>query len=214
MEARRSDEGEPPLPADPLPLIAYLRGEISTDELPSQLHLPEELWQQMDELWQRSIADIDRGVVREWGGVLILDPQGHLRLANVVGGSAERLVIRYDVPEGTVVGSFHTHPYADGTTGVGFSGQDIADMLNTGERLSLLQSGREIFALLRTEKTPDGVDALHLRALHMALYEEYRRRGLSVQRAVHYANVELCEYLWLAFYTGLAGRPLEEVYRP
>lgn len=215
MDAGRNDEGEPPLPADPLPLIAYLRGEISTDELPSQLHLPEELWQQMDELWQRSIADIDRGVVREWGGVLVLDPQGQLRLTNVVAGTSGQVGIAFTPVHGTIVGSFHTHPYADGTTGVGFSGQDIADTINGGELLSLLQSGLEVFALLRTEHTPMRVDAAHVKEQHNRLLHHYViQEGMGVMRAVRYTNAMLCEHYGLAYYYGVTYDVLEEVYKP
>lgn len=125
-------ERTPSLPADPSPLIAYLHGEISIDELPSQIRLPQTLWQQMNDLWQRSITEIDRGVVREWGGVLILDSQGRLRLVRPVAGTAGQVRIARSSVRDAVVGSFHTHPYPDGTTGIGFSGRDIADTINGG----------------------------------------------------------------------------------
>lgn len=203
------------MPSDPSSLIAYLRGEISTDELPSQLHLPPALWQQMNDLWQRSIAEIERGVVQEWGGALILDPHGRLQLVRPVAGTQGQVRIVPGSVRGAVVGSFHTHPYPDGTTGIGFSARDIADTINGGEKLSLLQSGLEVFALLRTEYVPTRVDLLHLQDQHDRLLQYYVfQENMDITRAVRYANAALCEPYGLAYYYGVAFDELEEVYRP
>ncbi len=43
------------------PLIEFLRGRLSWRDLLEEITLPDELWQQMDELWQRSIAHIGEG---------------------------------------------------------------------------------------------------------------------------------------------------------
>jgi len=40
-------------------------------ELPEELELGEHVAQQMDALWQKSIQDIDRGVVREHAATLV-----------------------------------------------------------------------------------------------------------------------------------------------
>ncbi len=175
--------------------------------------MPQSLWQQMDTLWQRSVAEIKRGRVIEWGGVLVLDGEGQLRLVNVVAGTEEQ--VRLVVPSGmTFVGTFHTHPYADGTTGIAFSGADIADAINSGERISLLQSGRDTFALLRTHLTPWRVFRTLLKAQYEAAHDFYLMQRFSEQDAVHYAVTDLCEAYGLAFYSGLAFERLIEVYRP
>lgn len=111
--------------------------------------------------------------------------------------------------------TIHTHPYADGTTGVGFSGRDIADTINSGEVLSLLQSGLEVFALLRTEHVPGHVDPFYVQNQHDRLLRHYViQERMGVMRAVRYANAALCEYYGLAYYYGTAFDVLEEVYRP
>ena len=124
------------------------------------------------------------------------------------------MAIESDTLLGQFVGSFHTHPYPDGITGIGFSGADIADTINSGELLSIVQSGQEIFALLRTEFTPARVNRLRLQREHDDLHYDYLGRVRSVQIAVHYTNADLCQAYGLAFYTGLMFHALEEMYRP
>lgn len=46
--------------------IEFLRGRLSWRDLPEEITLPDSLWQQMDELWQLSIAHIAEGRVSEW----------------------------------------------------------------------------------------------------------------------------------------------------
>ena len=56
------------------------------------------------------------------------------------------------------IGTFHTHPHEDGTT-TAFSDQDIASALETQEKISLVRSGDETYALARTDLTPETVNA-------------------------------------------------------
>lgn len=95
-----------------LTLIAYLQGLITLDVLPNVLILEQELWEAMDELWERSVSRISEGVVVEWGGLLELRGS-RLRLVNPVSGTATglRLLIPKDK---RFVGSFHTHPQCCG----------------------------------------------------------------------------------------------------
>jgi len=194
-------------------LIAFLRGEIDSTALPAEIELDKSLWQAMDGLWQRSVQRITQGKVTEWGGTLMLDTEDRLRLVKVRQGTRGYVTIESDTPD-QFVGSFHTHPYPDGTTGIGFSGADIADTISSGELLSIVQSGQEVFALLRTELTPTWVNRSRLQREHDDLHYDYLGRVLSVQRAVHYTNVDLCEAYGLAFYVGVTFHKLEEVYRP
>lgn len=194
-------------------LIAFLRGEIDSTALPTEIELDKSLWQAMDSLWQRSVQRIAQGEVSEWGGTLILDAEDRLKLVNVRQGTRGYVAIESDTPD-QPVGSFHTHPYPDGTTGIGFSGADIADTINSGELLSIVQSGHEVFALLRTELTPTWVNRSRLQREHDDLHYDYLGRVLSVQEAVHYTNVDMCEVYSLAFYVGVTFHKLEEVHRP
>lgn len=165
------------MPPQADPLIRFLRGELSWRDLPEELVLPDSLWQQMNELWQRSVARIAEGQVREWGGVLVLDDEGHLHLVDIVQGSEDRVQLTA-VSRKLFVGSFHTHPYADGTTGIAFSGADIADIINSRELISLVQSGRDVYMIIRTDETPDHVDRASLKERHNALHWEYLARDV------------------------------------
>ena len=73
-----------------LALLAYLRGLIPLDTLPDTLTFDDALWQAMDDLWQRSIARIDEGIVVKWGGdVLTMNKQKekHMYLLNIWGNA-------------------------------------------------------------------------------------------------------------------------------
>lgn len=195
------------------PLIEFLRGRLSWRDLPEEITLPDSLWQQMDELWQRSIAHIAEGRVSEWGGVLVLDEQDKLKLIGVVEGTGERVQLAFDL-DVTFVGSFHTHPYTDGTTGIAFSARDITDTINSGELISIVQSGQEVFALVRTGETIPYVDEGLLKARFEMLYWQHLGQRASDQQAVYYANLDICSECGLAMYVGRVFEPLWEAYRP
>ncbi|MFQ5857247.1 MAG: hypothetical protein ACE5LU_16695 [Anaerolineae bacterium] len=194
-------------------LIEFLRGRLSWRDLPEEISLPANLWRQMDELWQRSIAHIADGQVSEWGGTLILDREDHLKLINIVQGTMGYVALNHST-EDTFVGTFHTHSALNGMTGIAFSGVDIADAINSGEMLSLIQSGRNVYALLRTDRTPLHVD----RRLCVTDFEEqalgYLGQGMSLSRAIRYTNIDLCQQFDLCFYEGIVFDDLVEEYRP
>ena len=88
---------------------------MSTDmpaELPEQLELGEQVAQQMDALWQNSVQDIDKGVVREYAATLVEGQDGELKLVNPVEGTSNSVVPNLDITEDEeFVGTFHTHPH-------------------------------------------------------------------------------------------------------
>ena len=53
------------------------------------------------------------------------------------------------------LGFFHTHWYLNETEQIGFSHLDFAGVLEDGECLSIVRSGEQVFALLRTEMSPE-----------------------------------------------------------
>lgn len=159
------------------------------------------------------IAHIAEGQVSEWGGAVILDEQDNLKLESIVEGTAHYLRIRRPERE-FFVGSFHTHPRADGITGIPFSAVDIVDMINAGEQLSIVQSGADVFMMLPTEMTPARMDAAELYPAYASLHNHYLGENHTEADAAYYANVDLCIVYHLVFYLGSAFRPLEEVYRP
>jgi hypothetical protein len=125
-------------------------------ELPEQLELGDQVAQQMDALWQKSIRDIDRGVVREHAATLVKGQGGELKLVNPVVGEEDRVRPDREVAEGEkLLGTFHTHPYKEGYTAVAFSGQDIANAINSHDDITVVQSGEDVFASQPTDKTPE-----------------------------------------------------------
>lgn len=192
-------------------LIGYLQGRVPLNELPDVLHLDDRLWQAMDDLWRQSIVDIDRGIVVEWGALLEIR-HGHLQLIKSRKGTAAGL--RLIVPlTARFVGSFHTHPDPQGHTGIGFSGADFADMVNQGEHISLVQSGRDLFMLLRTNGTPAAASAQEWRAQMNQLFERAYRERRNILAASLIANRTISQELSLVFFYGRMFGQLVEVYR-
>lgn len=194
-------------------LITFLRGQLSLSDLPEKIELDKHLWQVMDELWQRSIQYIDQRRVSEWGGVLVLDELDNLKLINITKGTDQHISLRIPI-QLTFVGSFHTHPYIDGTTGIAFSGADIADAINNREIISIVQSGRDVFVLMGANKVPSQVNRTLLKYQHTVLHHQYLSEGMSDRKAVYYANLDICEAYHLTFYTGQVFSSLWEVYQP
>lgn len=195
--------------------IRLLRGELTSAELPDRIDLGE-FNATMNELWERSIRDIDQGRVVEWGGVLVLDAAGNLKLINKTAGTADSIdldVSRISEDE-TFVGTFHTHPYENGLTGMAFSGADFAHAINRGNILTLVQSGELIFGLIRTEKTPASVDRGELIQELDALVVDCLAEGMFPDEAAFEANLDMCARYGLAFYWGEVFGELQEVYRP
>ncbi|MFQ5854429.1 MAG: hypothetical protein ACE5LU_02130 [Anaerolineae bacterium] len=195
-------------------LTRLYRGELPSAELPNRLDISS-MAEDMNRLWQRSIAEIDRGQVIEWGAVLVVDSEGALQLKNAVAGTSGDVAIAVELSSGeTLAGTFHTHPYEDGTTGMPFSGTDIASALASGENLSIVQSGDEVFALIRTEKTQSLEELAALIEEFNSAYTSYFNAGLSEQDAGIAANLDMCAKYGLAFYRGHASGELRKVYGP
>jgi len=192
-----------------------LRGELASAELPERIDLGA-LNAAMNELWERSTHDIDQGEVTEWGGTLVLSEEGDLELVNITAGDANGVSLSHDAPSGTLfVGTFHTHPYEDGRTGMSFSGADMAVAINQANTLTLVQSGEWVYGLLRTEKTPDRVSWFQLSDEMDQLYENYLEDpDINSVEAAFLANLDMCVRYGLAFYYGDILSELEEVYRP
>jgi len=183
-------------------------------ELPKQFELGRQVAQQMDTLWQESVQDIDKGVVNEYGATLVRGQDGELKLVNPVEGTSNSVVPNLDIAEDEeFVGTFHTHPHMRGIA-MAFSDQDIASALESQERVSLVRSGDDTYALVRTDLTPEAVDANELReAFDQEMLSHLDNPNLSPSEAVYLTNIEMCRRYGLAFYKGKGGS-LTEVYRP
>ena len=121
----------------------------------------------------------------------------------------------YDVAQDeTFIGTFHTHPYENGLTGIAFSGGDIASAINEAEWISLVQSGDDVFALIRTDKTVPSVDSNVVVSQVSNLYETLLNIRLSHQAALRIANLQICTTYGLAFYAGKISGRLEVKFKP
>ncbi len=185
-----------------------------SDDFPAEIDLGP-LANEMSKLWERSILDTEDGRVTEWGAVLALDSKGNLQLVNEVEGDSNGVMISSAVEEDcTFVGTFHTHPYKDGTTGMAFTGADIASMINSGERIAIVQSGEYVFTLLRTPETLSSVDWLILVSWFNTMYRGHFADMMSKQEAALAANLDMCAEYGLAFYYGKVFESLRKVYMP
>jgi hypothetical protein len=195
--------------------VALYKGKLKSSELPEKVDLAE-VTSEMDGLWEKSVLNIKGGEVKEHAATLVLDSNGSLRMDNVVEGGPSSVIPDRDVgADKTLVGTFHTHPYPDGRTGMAFSGTDIAYALINGDTLPLVQSGQDVFGLVRTEKTPALVNWADLEAEFDVLFDEYViEDGMSDQEAALVTNLDLCKRYGLAFYLGKSDGKLEVVYKP
>ena len=195
-------------------LKLFFEGKLKSNELPPSLDLSA-IAADMNNLWKQSIRDIKQGVVYECAGTIVLDTSGHLRLVNQIEGTSDFVSpdVKINVCQ-RFVGTFHTHPYEDETTGIAFSGGDIAGAILGKEQISIVQSGEEVFALVRTEKTPTSVNYIDIKQELEDVFKVYFRRGMSVQHAAITANLDMCKHCGLAFYYGKIHQKLEGVYFP
>ena len=183
-------------------------------ELPERFELGEQVAQQMDTLWQKSVQDIGKGVVKEHAATLVEGQDGQLKLVNPVEGTSNSVIPNLDIAEDEeFVGTFHTHPHEGGIT-TAFSDQDVASALESQEKVSLVRSGDDTYALVRTNLTPEEIDTDELReAFDQEMLRHTDDPNVSFSEAVYLANIEMCRRYGLAFYKGKGGS-LREVYRP
>lgn len=195
--------------------VALYKGKLKSSELPEKVDLAE-VTAKMNSLWEKSVLNINVGGVREHAATLMLDSNGNLKMDNIVEGGPSSVFPDRDVGvDKTLVGTFHTHPYPDRTTGMAFSGADIAYAINKGDMITLVQSGQDVFGLVRTEKTTAVVSQADLEAEFDALFDEYViDDAMSDQEAALVTNLDLCKRYGLAFYLGKSDEKLEVVYKP
>jgi proteasome lid subunit RPN8/RPN11 len=169
----------------------------------------------MKRLWQASVREIAIGVVVEHAATLVQSVDGKVRLDYIVKGAEKAVTPVYTVAPGeTCVGTYHTHPHPGGLTGVAFSAADIASAIVLKEWISLVQSGDSVFAMIRTDKTPNRVDRLVLKANFDQFFNAARHAGLSEYEAVWAANVGVCRLYGLALYKGRTDKNLEVIFKP
>jgi len=195
-------------------LRRFVNGRCPSRKLPATLELTG-MRRSMRRLWNASIQHIESGVVLEHAATLVCDAEGKVELVHPVSGTPDEVVPNYDSDAGEIfIGTFHTHPYENGLTGMAFSGEDIASAINEAEWISLVQSGNDIFALIRTDKTVSQIDSYVVVERVNRLYNSLLRRQLSAPDALWIANLHICRTCGLAFYAGKMSEKLEVIFQP
>jgi hypothetical protein len=173
----------------------------SGDELPSQVTLDEYLAAWFDSLWRLSVIL----PIREHGAALV-EANGQLRVAAARPGTEDSFELAAEeMAAVNFVGYYHTHPYASGTTGVAFSTCDLVAAINCALPLTLVQSGDDLFMMVRTAETPERLDVDEVSELETEFDDQvtlYGQRGVSWVVAIRATNRDLCLKYGLAFYAG------------
>ena len=108
------------------------------------------------------------------------------------------------------LGFFHTHWYLNETEQIGFSHLDFAGVMEDGECLSIVRSGEQVFALLRTECRPEPFPVSKQQEKEfLDVFVYYIRKGLSQDEVCRKANHDLSRRLGLGFYSGRFRDPLK-----
>jgi len=111
---------------------------------------------------------------------------------------------------------------------IGFSDRDYRASLEDGERMSLVTNGDEVFAIVRTNRTPsvsrffasdfDKWASRYDDALNRAKREMAKARVTNKSSALNHqlleVNERLCQDLQFGFYAAEWGRPLQLIYQP
>ncbi|MBI3920701.1 MAG: hypothetical protein HY318_04720 [Armatimonadetes bacterium] len=183
-------------------------------KLPDRLVFPPAVHRQFALLWRRSVES-----QTEWGMTLCVDVAGKVHCRHVCPGSKGGFapVLRTRSGE-RLMGVYHTHVYIGGETGIAFSDGDFAEFVRHPEvPLFVLQSGDDLFALVRTTRTASaapgdfsGGDGQFYGRLveHLEVNQRF-----TFQEALLHTNLDFCRNLAIAFYQGIIREPLEVVVR-
>jgi len=189
-------------------------GQCTSNNLPDQLDLSN-IAAEMNRLWRRSIREIRRGIVTEYGAVLVWQ-HNKLRLTQVTQGTENAIALKPRAVRGQkIVGTFHTHPYKEGWLGITFSGEDFASVINTHENVSVVHSGSRIAVLVCNDKSSrlvNGYDIIDLANVLVRQY--YSKEHIPLDEASLQMNIDLCMIHKIAFYIGALDGRLTLRYKP
>lgn len=192
------------------------RTKVKKADAPRVIRLPDPVTKGLQESWDRSHP---KGSAQEQGGNIVRNKDGSYDWRQgKPGGEGVYLPDEDDVGKGQkLVGAGHTHPYANGTENVSFSGEDISSLVNGDERLEVVQSGKMLFMVVRTAEFDAMVDATDddgARDLMERIEKCWNRvfestKGTMPERA-QAATVRTCREFKLAYYRG-TGATLDRV---
>jgi len=206
---------------DPLAEFRSLLEGASFKTAPDKWTAPAEVWSQGFQAWNNSLEE-DSAI--EQGGLLVKSPDGEFRFRRSKEGEAKAFTPDYDLLEkGEVpVAVLHTHPYADkegGWTEISFSGEDLAIMVLSYERVEFVQSGDAMFAAVKSKEFTDTVSKMSdadkaklqqaIRNDHRALANALLAQGKSFPDAMHQTVTTVAARYGILYYSAHSG----EVFR-
>jgi rhs element vgr protein len=185
---------------------SVLSPPATPEEAPNQVDLSH-LQGQFDSLWGQSFPN---GKSQEFGGTLVSDKDGNIKLVNTGGGTSGTFSPDLNVgADEKVLGVFHTHPYDNsegGHTGVSLSGGDAGYLINKKQDVIIAQSGTQQFMYMRTGQTPDSVNFQQLNAQqNQRIGEIARTQNIGFSQASQIAAQETAASHGLAYYEGQDG---------
>jgi len=188
---------------------------IKQGDAPQSITLPKEIRQGMDDRWDKSFPG---GRSQEQGGIMVKNEDGSYGFKAGDPGATGTFAPNYadKGPDQRLVGSAHTHPYdmsEGGYTGVGFSGEDIANLIYERDRLKMVEAGGTEFVLVRTEEFQtqiNGLDAAKLKALHTEITATwstvYKAAKGKVPERIEIAVKATVSKYKLSYYKGKEGK--------
>jgi hypothetical protein len=143
---------------------------------------------------------------------VVVEENGKLDLRNTQmdqpgGYHADRVLVD---PGLVIAGDVHTHP--PGKPNLGFSGPDVATMVNEKDSVKFLFLREKQFMLLRTGSTPvNQLDSNTMRAWQLNRLIELKKNGASEESALRVTTIELSRKFGLAYYERQGGGAFERV---
>ena len=142
---------------------------------------------------------------KEWGATVASDASGEL---SVIYSHSDNSTLSVHeeagIPDRTLalVATVHTHP-----SGLGFSGGDIARMINDKRAMKILRVNSEEFAMVRTSATSAAIlSQSEMQDRQLRIREALIREGVDNAEAHRESSRMLAEEYGLAYYEGRAGR--------
>ncbi len=184
----------PPAPPAPTSITELSKSTPKLDKLPDKIAIPKEVCKKMQEQWDKSLSD--KNISKEHGGTLALDKDGDMDLINTDEGKSASFQPNTKVPkDNTYVGTFHTHPYGknDGAwngANTTFSGGDLGTLDDFKEKISIVQSGKHKYVMVKTDKSTDPIDDAKVEKSYKTVFDkEYAAQLKAGKKAPQAAEI-------------------------
>ena len=171
------------------------------NNLPDEIDLGNDLNNSMNEMYKETEM-----YGREYGGNIAQNLNGDLDVRSESMVIGEKSKIDLEPLEKGDVGYFHTHP-----EGSPFSSTDISSTINSNEKLSVVHSGDNVYALTKTENTPNDVNPIVVSDEYDNLVAEKLEYGYDDYESMRLANIELADKYDMKFYEGKPNEKLDRV---